>query len=111
MRRGPGTPDVIAARQGYSTGDPRIAQVQHPALGVDYLPNWSTSLQRADVGPYPFSHGVSHIVQIGFEAPLPYMENLVDRKTYAQALESKSFSKKSLSLIGLPHAKTTDDSR
>jgi hypothetical protein len=36
-----------------------------------YLPNWSTSLQRADVGPYPFSHCVSHIVQIGFEPPLP----------------------------------------
>jgi hypothetical protein len=39
------------------------------------------------------------------------VENLVDRKTYARALESKSFSKKSLSLIRLPHAKTTDDSR
>jgi hypothetical protein len=39
------------------------------------------------------------------------VENLVDRKTYARALESKSFSKKSLSLIGLPHAKITDDSR
>jgi hypothetical protein len=36
--------------------------------------------------------------------------NLVDRKAYAPALESKSFSKKSLSLIGSPHAKTTDDS-
>ncbi len=75
------------------------------------MPNWSTSLRRADVGPYPFSHGVSRIVQIDFEPPLPSVENLVDRKTYARALESKSFSKKSLSLIRLPHAKTTDDSR
>ena len=28
---------VIAGRQGHSTGDPRVAQVQHPALGVAYL--------------------------------------------------------------------------
>jgi hypothetical protein len=75
-----------------------------------------SKVQRADVGPYPgpypFSHGVSYIVQIGFEPPLPCSgKSLVDRKTYARALESKNFSKKSLSLIGLPYAKTADDSR
>src|SRR5260370_28365118 len=30
---------VIAARQGHSTGDPRVAQVWHPGLGVAYLSN------------------------------------------------------------------------
>jgi hypothetical protein len=36
----------------------------------------------------------AHIVEIGFECYLA-VENLVDRKAYARALKSKSFSKKS----------------
>ena len=40
---------VIAAKQGHSTGDPRAAQVGHPAVGVAYLSNWPTGSQRAAV--------------------------------------------------------------
>ena len=112
---------LVIARWFASGPDIRIAQKLEALKHALSRRLWKRSrLQsfesRFCVVPYfmwsvPFSHaGLAHRPN-WFRTSVPWSGNLVDRKAYAPALESKSFSKKSLSLIGSPHAKTADDSR
>ena len=80
-------------------------------IGDDHL----HQVDKASNRPRLYREGLrsgfrAHIVQIGFERYLA-VENPVDRKAYARALKSKSFSKKSLSLVAcrMPKPPMTPD--